>query len=87
MDTTPTPSERPLSFEAALQRLEQIVRYLEADQLDLEASIQAYEEGIKLARHCMQQLRTAELRIQQLSLDDAPRADSETNRSPNPPAR
>ncbi len=70
MDRTPTPSTDHLSFEAALARLQEIVQHLEDDRLDLEASILAYEEGLKLARYCLEQLRTAELRIQQLSLDD-----------------
>ncbi len=69
MDRTPTPSDDHLSFEAALARLQEIVQHLEDDRLDLEASILAYEEGLKLARYCLEQLRTAELRIQQLSLD------------------
>ncbi|WP_397547552.1 exodeoxyribonuclease VII small subunit [Rhodothermus marinus] len=69
MDRTLTPSEDHLSFEAALARLQEIVQHLEDDRLDLEASILAYEEGLKLARYCLEQLRTAELRIQQLSLD------------------
>lgn len=70
MDTPSTSTNAPLSFEEALARLEQIVAHLEGDQLDLEASILAYEEGLKLARYCLEQLRTAELRIQQLSLND-----------------
>jgi len=67
--TPPTLSDDHLSFEAALARLQEIVQHLEDDRLDLEASILAYEEGLKLARYCLEQLRTAELRIQQLSLD------------------
>ncbi len=69
MDHTPIPSDDHLSFEAALTRLQEIVQHLEDDRLDLEASILAYEEGLKLARYCLEQLRTAELHIQQLSLD------------------
>ncbi|MDQ7040824.1 MAG: exodeoxyribonuclease VII small subunit [Rhodothermus sp.] len=81
METTPTPSDQPLSFEAALTRLEQIVHHLEADELDLEASLLAYEEGLRLARYCMERLQTAELRIRQLSLDGEPDADDEADRS------
>ncbi|CAM3299710.1 exodeoxyribonuclease VII small subunit [Rhodothermus bifroesti] len=58
-----------LSFEAALERLEEIVRLLENGQLALEDSISAYEEGMRLARYCLTQLRAAELRIQELSVD------------------
>lgn len=70
MHPTPNPTESSLAFEEALARLEQIVQNLENDQLDLEASLQAYEEGVKLVRYCLAQLRTAELRMQQLSLEE-----------------
>ena len=43
-----------LKFEAALQRLEQIVDQLEAGNLSLEESLQVFEEGVGLARHCGQ---------------------------------
>jgi exodeoxyribonuclease VII small subunit len=60
------------TFEASLKRLESIVSELEADELDLEEALKRYEEGIRLANSCIQQLRTAELRVQELSLDDEP---------------
>jgi exodeoxyribonuclease VII small subunit len=52
-----------LSFEQALKRLEEIVEALETDDLDLEKSVQFYEEGVSLFRHCTQQLQRAEKRI------------------------
>lgn len=56
-----------LTFEAAVRRLESLVASLERGELGLEASIEAYEEGLKLARSCMERLDRAELRIQQLA--------------------
>ena len=41
-----------LSFEAALKRLEEIVRTLEQGEAPLDQSIELYQEGDKLKRHC-----------------------------------
>ncbi|MDX6749103.1 exodeoxyribonuclease VII small subunit [Geminicoccaceae bacterium 1502E] len=58
-----------MSFEEALAELEGIVQKLERGQLDLEASIKAYERGTELRQHCAQKLREAELRVEKLSVD------------------
>jgi exodeoxyribonuclease VII small subunit len=58
------------SFERAVGRLEEIVAALEDDRLDLEAALKAYEEGVSIARQCLLRLEAAELRIQEISLDD-----------------
>jgi len=52
------------SFEKALARLEEIVRLLEAGDLDLEAALGLYEEGVKLSGHCARLLDSAEKRIE-----------------------
>jgi exodeoxyribonuclease VII small subunit len=59
-----------LTFERAVSRLEEIVAALEDDSLDLEAALKAYEEGVILARQCLERLDAAEMRIQEISLDD-----------------
>jgi exodeoxyribonuclease VII small subunit len=56
-----------LSFEEALERLEQIAERLEAGELELEAALAAFEEGVGLARCCAEQLRDAERRIEVLT--------------------
>lgn len=64
--------ERPveaMSFEEAMAELEALVQKLERGQLDLEASIAAYERGTALRRHCAEKLREAELRVEKLSFD------------------
>ncbi len=53
-----------ISFEDALAQLERIVRSLEAGQSGLEASLQDYEKGIRLLRHCHATLQNAERRIE-----------------------
>jgi exodeoxyribonuclease VII small subunit len=65
-----TPADpQPLSFEAALQRLETIVQRLEKGELPLEESLVLYEEGVRLARLCHGKLEEAEGKIELLLKD------------------
>ncbi len=59
-----------MPFEHALQRLEEIVESLEDETPELEQALDAYEEGTTLARLCLERLDAAELRVDELSLDD-----------------
>ena len=59
-------SEKPLTFEAALARLESIAEQIERGQIGLEESISRYEEGMSLVRQCRDLLAKAEHRIQQI---------------------
>ena len=63
-----------LSFEAALAELETIVRGLEQGSAPLDQSIEQYQRGDALKRHCEARLREAQTRIEQISLgpDDKP---------------
>ena len=54
------------SFEGALERLEAIVEELEQGDLELEAALAAFEEGIALSRRCAGELDAAERRIEVL---------------------
>ncbi len=56
-------------FEDLLARLETIVRSLESEELDLERSIAAFEEGVEIARQCHQRLDEAERRVEVLRRD------------------
>lgn len=67
-ETTP-PDIATLSFETALAELEAIVQRLERGQLDLEASIAAYERGTALRRHCATKLEEARLRVEKITFD------------------
>jgi exodeoxyribonuclease VII small subunit len=57
-----------LSFEAALARLEEIVRALEKGEAPLDQSIALYQEGEQLKRHCEARLKDAQARIEQIAL-------------------
>ncbi len=59
-----------LSFEEAFERLEAAVAALQDGQMPLERALQLYEEGMKLAQHCNELLQKAELRVQQLSVNN-----------------
>lgn len=61
----------PISFEQALQRLEQIVQQLEDGQLGLEDSLTCYEEGVGHLKRCYEALGRAERKVELLSrIDD-----------------
>jgi exodeoxyribonuclease VII small subunit len=57
-----------MSFEAALAELEQIVRTLEQGSAPLDQSIELYQRGDQLKRHCEARLKAAQERIEQISL-------------------
>ena len=70
MDTPEPPVEQTssdLSFEAALARLEEIVRTLEKGEAPLDQSIELYQEGDRLKRHCEARLKAAQARIEQIA--------------------
>jgi exodeoxyribonuclease VII small subunit len=54
------------SLQAELERLEEIVRALEADELDLDRALALFEEGIARLRGARAHLAAAELRLKQL---------------------
>jgi len=55
-----------LSFEEALQELEQIVKRLEGGTGKLDDAIQSYERGTMLKRHCEAKLREAQARVDKI---------------------
>ncbi|MFN7952686.1 MAG: exodeoxyribonuclease VII small subunit [bacterium] len=67
MTQRPGESTAPeLSFEAAQQRLREIVQRMEDPSLPLEESLALFEEGSRLAKHCQALLDRAEARIEVL---------------------
>ena len=57
-----------LSFEAALKRLEEIVRKLESGEAALDESIELYGEGDRLKQQCEARLQSAQARIERIQL-------------------
>lgn len=60
------PEIAAMSFEDALNELEQIVRALETGNAKLDEAIAAYERGAALKRHCEAKLREAQSRVEKI---------------------
>lgn len=61
--------EKPIeemSFEEALNELEQIVKLIDSGQEGLENVIKAFERGATLKNHCEKKLNEAQLRIEKV---------------------
>lgn len=59
----------PVSFEDAMQKLETIVSDLEHGELSLEQSLVSFEDGMKLAKVCQDQLNAASGRVEKIMKD------------------
>ncbi|MEE8483489.1 MAG: exodeoxyribonuclease VII small subunit [Nitrospinota bacterium] len=59
-----------IKFEKALKRLGEIVDTLEGGEMELEKSIEIFEEGIKMTRVCQEHLIQAEKKIEKLVKDN-----------------
>ena len=58
--------KKEMTFELAINRLEELVKDLESDDAHLEDSIKSFEEGKKLIKFCLKQLDVAETKVKQL---------------------
>jgi exodeoxyribonuclease VII small subunit len=65
-DADAAAGEGALPFEAALERLEQLVDDLEGGSLSLEQALATFEQGVSLSRRCAQELERAERRLETL---------------------
>lgn len=61
---------KDMNFESALGELETLVQNLESGQTSLEDSINAYERGVSLKKHCEKKLKEAELKIEQIAQNE-----------------
>ena len=61
------PDVKALSFEDALQQLDEIVKRLESGQSKLDDAIAAYERGSLLKAHCEAKLREAQMRVDKIA--------------------
>ena len=59
--------EDKMKFEDAMKRLEEIVRFLEGGNADLDSSLSAFEEGVRLVKFCNSELDRAEKRVKLLT--------------------
>lgn len=54
------------TFEASMQRLEQIVRIMERGDAPLEESLKLFQEGTELVHSCGKLLEEAELQVKKI---------------------
>lgn len=57
---------KKITFEAAMERLEQIVRTMERGDAQLDESLKLFQEGTELVRNCSKMLEEAELQIKKV---------------------
>lgn len=62
-------TDKELSFEDAIDRLEDIVEQIESGEVGLEQALSQYEQGQGLIKRCRGILDKAEQRIAELTVD------------------
>lgn len=62
--------ENELSFEEAMNQLEQIVERLEEGDVPLEEAITIYKQGMELSKLCHDKLKNVEEQLAQIITDD-----------------
>jgi exodeoxyribonuclease VII small subunit len=65
-----------LNFEESIRQLKEIVDKIEQGQIPLQDSLDQYEKGMSLIKHCRSILQKAEKRIEKISREE--QAEEET---------
>ena len=61
-----------LTFEQAIQQLKAIVDRIEQGEIPLQDSLEQYEKGMALIKHCRDILQSAQKRIEKISKEEPP---------------
>jgi len=61
-----------LSFEQAIKELTSIVGKIEQGEIPLQDSLEQYEKGMAIIKHCRGILQKAEKRIEKISKEEEP---------------
>ena len=77
-----------ITFETAINRLEELTNQLESGTLTLDESVKVFEEGIRLSKFCDNKLQNIEQRITVIEnsdyvepeIEETPSSDSETEK-------
>lgn len=72
-----------LSFEEAMKQLDEIVQQLETGNVELAQSINIYEKGELLKKHCANLLKNAELKIEKIKLNSEGKYEGTTSLEEN----
>ena len=62
------PEKNVISFEKAMERIEEIVSLLESGKSSLDESLSLFEEATKLCAYCNQKLDDAQKKVEQFSI-------------------
>ena len=60
---------KDMTYEKAIQRLEEIVQQLESNEIPLEDSIALFQEGIELSKYCDKKLKNIQEKVAQIYED------------------
>jgi exodeoxyribonuclease VII small subunit len=66
MAEKPEPPIESMSFEEALNELQNLVKALEKGEAKLEEAIKSYERGAALKQHCERKLREAQAKVDKI---------------------
>ena len=58
------------NFEENMKQLEQIAKELETGDLDLDASVKKFEEGMKISKECEEKLTNIEAKLAKILQDN-----------------
>jgi len=59
-----------LTFEQAIKQLTEIVGKIELGEIPLQQSLEQYEKGMELIKHCREILQKAEKRIEKITKEE-----------------
>ena len=79
------PDLTDMNFEEALKALEDVVRRLESGEVPLDESIDLYERGEKLRKHCQARLDAAQARIEKIVAGPTARPRAPSRSTPGRP--
>lgn len=65
--TTVKDLDKNISFEEALNELEEIVKKIDNGQETLEAAVSSFERGVLLKNYCEKKLKEARLKIEKIT--------------------
>lgn len=71
-----------LTFEQAIGQLKEIVGKIEQGEIPLQDSLEQYEKGMALIKHCRGILQKAEKRIEKISKEEPSEPEQEDDAEP-----
>lgn len=71
-----------LNFEDSIKQLKEIVEQIEQGEIPLQDSLEKYEKGMTLIKHCRTVLQQAEERIEKISREEVAEESGEKDAAP-----